>query len=181
MKWTIRQIREDKDDLLNFDVELSIFDQIKLRDDSIIDLDPVRVVGYFVAYEQNIVLHCQLTTVITLPSSRSLKPVRVDLSVPISERYFLRGQAYNAEDYEETAIELEFDYIDLDAAVIDVVLLNLPVRVIAPDEEDGAMPSGKNWTVVTEDAYNAQKVEEQVESVDPRFEALRTLKLKDDE
>ncbi|MGO4929092.1 YceD family protein [Fundicoccus sp. Sow4_D5] len=181
MKWTIRQIQEHKGDLLNFDVQLSVFDQVKLRDDSVIHLDPVRVVGYFVPYDQDIVLHCELTTVITLPSSRSLKPVRVELSVPISERYILPGQAYNAEDYEETAIELEFDYIDLDAAVVDVVLLNIPVRVIAPDEEEGAMPSGNNWTVVTEEAYNAQKVEEQVESVDPRFEALKTLKLKDDE
>ena len=177
MKWTIRQIREQKDDLLNLDVELSLFDQIKLRDDSIIHMDPVRVVGYFVPYEQDIVLHCQLTTVITLPSSRSLKPVPVEISVPIRERYFLPGQAYNAEDYEETAIELEFDYIDLDAAVIDALLLNMPIRVIAPDEENGAMPSGNNWTVVTEEAYHAQKVEEQVESVDPRFEALKTLKL----
>ena len=62
-----------------------------------------------------------------------------------------------------------------------MILLNIPVRVIAPDEEEGAMPSGKNWTVVTEEAFIAQKVEEQVESVDPRFEALKTLKLKDDE
>lgn len=175
MKWTIKQIREYKDELMNFDVELSVFEQVKSRNDEIIALENVHVTGFLSAQEQDIVLHCQLQTVITLPSSRSLKPVAVELKVPIKERYVYPEHADNIGDYAETTIELEHDYIDLETAIVDAILLNIPLRVIAPDETGKALPSGKDWQVMTEDDYQFHQEEEKSLTVDPRLEALKTL------
>lgn len=175
MKWTIKQIREYKDELMDFNVELSVFEQVKSRNNEIIDLDKVQVTGFLSAQEQDIVLHCQLQTVITLPSSRSLQPVKVELSIPIKERYVYPEYAANIGDYVETTIELEHDYIDLETAVVDAILLNIPIRVIAPDEAEGELPSGRDWQVITEDDYLTQQVEEKSATIDPRLEALKSL------
>lgn len=175
MKWTIKQIREYKNELMDFDVELSVFEQVKSRNDEIIDLEKVRVAGYLSAQEQDIVLHCQLQTVITLPSSRSLKPVAVELNIPIRERYVYPEHAENIGDYVETTIELEHDYIDLETAVVDAILLNIPIRVIAPEEAEGELPSGRDWQVITEEDYQTHQEQEKAATIDPRLEALKTL------
>ncbi|MDO4432060.1 MAG: YceD family protein [Aerococcaceae bacterium] len=175
MKWTIRKLREHRGELLHFDVTLALEESLQARENSIIHLAPVQVAGYILARETEFILHCQAKTVVTLPSTRTLQPVEVPMEVPISERYVYEEHDANAEDYEETTIVLEYDYIDLEVAVIDSLLLNLPVRVVGENELSSELPSGKHWSVVTEDDYQQQKVAEQSEQIDPRFASLKAL------
>ncbi len=67
------------------------------------------------------------------------------------------------------------DVIDVDKLVEDNVVLQVPMQVLTPDEEQkGTMPSGAEWQVVSEVAAES----EQDKQVDPRLAKLKDL-LKD--
>lgn len=173
MKWTIRKLRESKQELLSFDEVLNIAEQATSREASIIHLEPVHVSGYFVVREQEILLHCDAHISITLPSSRSLDPTEVKLDIPIKERYVYPELDVSVDQYEETTIVLEHDYIDLEQAVLESLLLNLPQRVVSKEELEQPLPKGNHWTVLTEDEYHQQQ--EQEDGVDPRLAKLQSL------
>lgn len=175
MKWTIRQIREHVDEIVSLDKTYDIESIIKKRDPSIIHLDPVQVTGYLVAHEQEVILHCQLKTKIILPSTRTFNPVTLEMDIPIKERYVYPDYDGNVDEYEETTIVLEHDYIDLEPALIDGILLNLPFKIISEDEVDSELPTGTGWAVITEEDYQKEKEQEQSTQIDPRFAALKTL------
>lgn len=175
MKWTLRKIREHRDEVLRFEVELDIEEQMRTIEPSILHLSPVQVAGYFVTHKQEIFLHCTADAVMTLPSSRSLEPVPVRMVVPIDERYVTPEYDVDSDEYEEATIVLEHDYIDLELAVIDNLLLNLPIQVIGEREQSQALPSGEDWVVITEDDYLAQLESQKAETVDPRFASLKAL------
>lgn len=175
MKWTIKKLREQQDSLLHFDTVLEIEAVAKERESSIIHLAPVQVAGYFLARGQEVLLHCQASTVVTLPSTRTLSPVPVKLELPIKERYVYAEYDGDIDEFEETTIVLERDYIDLEEAVIDSLILNLPMRVVGDDELSAELPSGKDWSVVTEDDYQQRKATEKAETLDPRFASLKAL------
>ena len=180
MKWTIRKLRDSRDELVPIEVDVDIKEQAISRDDSIIHLEPVHVSGYFVVREPDIILHCNADVVITLPSTRSLKPVEVDLTFPIKERYVYPEDDVNADDYEETTIVLEHDYINLEQAVLETLLLSLPQRVVGPDEVEEDLPKGNHWAVLTEDEYHQQQDEAKPE-IDPRLAKLQSLLNEDNE
>lgn len=175
MKWTMKQLREKRDELTHFTCQLDLREQLMARNADIIHVDPVQVTGYFVAREHEIFLHCQAQTIVTLPSTRTLAAVPVGMEVPIDERYVYPEADVNAEAYEETTIVLEHDYIDLDLAVIDNLLMNLPMRVVGVEELDAPLPSGHDWQVITEDDYQQQVSQEKAEQLDPRFASLKAL------
>ena len=97
------------------------------------------------------------------------------MDVPIKERYVYPEYDQKADEFEETTIVLEHDYIDLEEAVIDSLILNLPMRVVGEDELSTELPSGNDWSVVTEEDYQQQQKKEQAEQVDPRFASLKAL------
>lgn len=177
MKWTTRQIRESCcDGILDFKEILDLTTVLKERKSEIIRIEPVQANGYFVVRDEDIVLHCQLDTSVTLPSTRSLKEVDVPLNLMIKERYVETDLGTDVSDYEEATIVLEHDYIDLEISALDNILLNLPVKVLDRGEEEEALPSGKDWAVITEEDYYLQQKDKDLE--DSRFAALKTL-LKD--
>lgn len=181
MKWTIRQIRDHVEDIVQFEESLDLKEALMERNSSILDVDTVLVNGYFVPSNDEIILHGQINVSLVVPSSRSLEPVPLQLEIPIKERYVYEEYDGNIEDYEETTIILEYDYIDLDSAVADVIALNIPIQVINPEEQDSELPYGNHWTVVTEEEYEQQKAKEKADTVDPRFAALETLLNNNDE
>ncbi|WPJ91224.1 YceD family protein [Facklamia hominis] len=179
MKWTIRQIHDQsREGILSFEETLDIQAAIKERKSEIIAISPVQAKGYFVDRQEDIFLHCQLKAKVTLPSTRSLKPVQVPLEIEVKERYVQPGMDETLLDYEETTLTLDNDYIDLITSAVDNILLNLPYKVLASDEEGQELPKGNNWDVLTEEEY--QNRQEEIETVDPRFSALKTLLNKDD-
>lgn len=174
MKWTIRQLNENQDDIIRFNENLELSNKLQERESSIIHAETVNISGYIVPSADAYIIHGEINTNLTLPSTRSLEPVQVHLNVPIKERYVYEEHDGNIEDYEETTIVLEHDYIDIEQAVIELIVINLPTRVLKPEEEDGKLPSGKNWEVVTEDDH-IKNQEKELEAIDPRFAALKTL------
>ncbi|MGX7144077.1 DUF177 domain-containing protein [Facklamia languida] len=182
MKWTVQKIYEAcrGGDLLSFSEEIDITGRINRRKTDILHLEKVQADGYFLLQDGAIILHYEMTTKVTLPSTRSLKSVVVPLTVKVKERYVDQAHDTNAQDYEEVTIGLEDDQIDLADSVADNLVLNLPVRVIGEDEEDQDLPSGQDWKVISEESYKMQQAAKKEEE-DPRFAALKTLKIKSDD
>ena len=175
MKWTLREIRDYPEDLMPFATELKVEDQLKAKDSSIISVDFVKVEGYLTALDQAYIMHGTIETQLILPSTRSLQPVEVALTIPIKERYVMAENDVSDDTFEEITIVLDHDYIDLDTVVVDSIIVNLPYRVLGPGEDEADLPSGKDWEVLTQDQYEARLQEEKENHVDPRFAALKTI------
>lgn len=175
MKWTLREIREYPEDIMPFDVKLSIEEELIKKEPSIISVEEVQVQGYLSPINEAIVLHGDIKAKLTLPSSRSLNPVEVVLHLPVKERYVTPEDDVQDDDSDEITLVLEHDYVDLDNAVIDSIVVNIPQRVLAPGEDDAHLPTGKDWEVLTEDQFVERTHEKKANTIDPRFEALKTL------
>lgn len=175
MKWTIQQIKEQPNQLLKLDHDLQIKDDLMKRLPSVIDVVATHVDGYYAVVDNEVILNATIESNIILPSTRTLDPVPVTLTIPIQEYYVNDSQAAQLGEQDEVIILIEDDVLNLQEAVIDNILLNIPVKVIGEDESDEHLPSGNDWVVMTEDAYLAQQQEEKEASVDPRFASLQDL------
>lgn len=172
MKWTVRKIRDYRQEVVAFDEVLKLHQSIVQRDHTIIQLAPVEVKGYFVVREDAIIMHCQVQTEMTLPSTRTLEEVTVPLDFWIRERYVDSQQGDDASEYDEITFVLEQEWIDLEEIVLESLLLNKPLRVVSTESDD-SLPKGKDWEMLTEEAYHQIKACES--TVDPRFEKLKSL------
>lgn len=175
MKWTIQQIKEQPSQLLKLDHDLEITEDLKSRHKSVIDVKATHVDGYYAVVDAEVLLHATIETDIVLPSTRTLEPVTIHLSIPVQERYVTDNQSVNLDEVEEVTIVVKDEVLNLQEAVADNIALNIPIQVVGENESDEDLPSGNDWVVMTEDAYLAQKQEEKEASVDPRFAALQDL------
>lgn len=153
---TIRKASEG----LTFDQTLDLKASLLEREPEILDLSPVAVKGQ-VSYEGGLyVLAYQAHYTITLPSSRSLTPVALDQTLEIHELFVAAGEQGQQSDLidDDLLLVLEEDHIDLEESLVDNILLDLPSRVLTPEEAaDDQLPSGDSWSLMTESQYEAQK------------------------
>lgn len=150
-------------DGLNINQALTLEEALKERAAEVIGLSPVQIQGQ-VSHENGLyLLDYQMTYTITLPSSRSLQPVDLMMEVPVNEVFITEADAADKAELieEDLVMVLDEDSIDLQESVLDNILLNLPIQVLTDDEKNSAdLPSGQNWSVMTESQYQAQKEEE---------------------
>ncbi|HEM6116070.1 YceD family protein [Streptococcus pluranimalium] len=150
-------------DGLQFDKVLDVKDQLLARDETIIDLQNVVVKGLVTFDDGLYLLNYQLSYELTLPSSRSMEPVVLSEKQEVSEIFIAVADAPSKADLveENLVLLLEEDYIDLSESVVDNILLNIPLKVLTDEEQKAeVMPEGSNWTVLTEEQYQAMKEEE---------------------
>lgn len=103
-----------------------------------------------------------------LRSTRTLRPV--DYDVDINDDFIV---CYNQEDIaDDSMILLEGDSLDLNEYFYSIIIASIPLKVIAPDDEESFV--GEDWEVITEDEYNRRKKSD--ESTSP-FAALKDLDL----
>lgn len=105
-------------------------------------------------------LDYQLSYTIVLASSRSMEPVELVESYPVTE-VFMEG-ATNQLDQEvlddDLVLPIENGELDLAESVSDNILLNIPIKVLTAEEEAGqGFISGNDWQIMTEEEYQAQK------------------------
>jgi uncharacterized protein len=122
---------------------------------------------------------------VVVPSSRSLEPATWHADVVVDEVFMTQEQFEERDDKydEEEIIVLEKDLIDLNESVAENLVLNIPMRILTEEEENSdELPSGNNWEVISEEEYeNRSRVDEETETIDPRFAALKNLSLSDEE
>lgn len=170
MKWSLNEITKKKQ--IDFEEVLELAEVLKGRSKELLDATPVRVSGSVSSSDDGLYfLDYQLQTELTLPSSRSLKPVAYPLAVFVNEAFSQDKE--EAENEEKLIIPLEKDLIDLDESVADNILLEIPLKVLAEDEEENEeeLPAGKNWTVLSEEEYAKQQEQKAAEKKSP-FDVL---------
>ena len=143
---------------LAFDQELDLLKELQKRNPEILDLKNVTATGR-VAYDTGLyVLDYQLSYTIVLASSRSMEPVEIKESYPVTEVFAEDVQSdADIEALEEDLIlPIEGGKIDLSESVADNILLNIPLKVLTPEEEAGqGFIEGNDWKILSEEEYQA--------------------------
>ena len=175
MKLNIQEIRKQPEDL-HFEQALDLAAELRIRNQEIIDVKDILAVGKVQYEDRMYFLDYQLSYTIVLASSRSMEPVELAESYPVTE-VFMEG-ATNQLDQEvlddDLVLPIENGEIDLAESVADNILLNIPLKVLTAEEEAGQdFPVGQDWQVMTEEEYRRQQ-EEQKASKSP-FASLKNL------
>ena len=77
---------------------------------------------------------------------------------------------------------LDTQTLDLEASIIDNLLLAIPLQVLSEEERQSEdLPSGNDWQVISEDEYLSQKQAESESQIDPRLAKLSALLDSEDE
>lgn len=152
-----QEIRKNPEGLA-FDQELDLLKELQKRNPEILDLKNVTATGR-VAYDTGLyVLDYQLSYTIVLASSRSMEPVELQESYPVTEVFAEDVQSdADIEALEEDLIlPIEGGKIDLSESVADNILLNIPLKVLTPEEETGqGFIEGNDWKILSEEEYQA--------------------------
>lgn len=175
MKFNTQEIRKHTAGLA-FDVTLDLRKELTERSREILDVGPIQASGK-VAYEDGLYfLNYQLTYTIVLASSRSMESVSLKEDQMISE-IFMEGanSAIDQEALDEALIlPIEDGELNLSESVADNILLAIPIKVLTPEEEAGeGFLTGKDWQVLTEEAYQAQQ--ESKKAANNPFASLQDL------
>ena len=152
-----QEIRKNPEGLA-FDQELDLLKDLQKRNPEILDLKNVTATGR-VAYDTGLyVLDYQLSYTIVLASSRSMEPVELQESYPVTEVFAEDVQSdADIEALEEDLIlPIEGGKIDLSESVADNILLNIPLKALTPEEEAGqGFIEGNDWKILSEEEYQA--------------------------
>ena len=152
-----QEIRKNPEGLA-FDQVLDLLKDLQKRNPEILDLKNVTATGR-VAYDTGLyILDYQLSYTIVLASSRSMEPVELQESYPVTEVFAEDVQSdADIEALEEDLIlPIEGGKIDLSESVADNILLNIPLKVLTPEEEAGqGFIEGNDWKILSEEEYQA--------------------------
>lgn len=170
MMIAISEIKKNAEGIA-FNESFNIKEKLMQRSSEVLDVKAVSVNG-IVSYDDGLyLLNYRLDYTITLPSSRSMQPVDVHQVEDVSELFVESADLHSKENL---ALVLEEDVIDLEESAIDNILLTIPMQVLSDEErQSDDMPSGQNWSVMTEEQYEALQDEKKKEN--NQFSALNGL------
>lgn len=159
MKLNIQEIRKQPEGL-HFEQTLDLVADLRKRNQEIIDVKDIVAIGKVQYEDLMFFLDYQLSYTIVLASSRSMEPVELKESFPVTE-VFMEG-ATNQLDQEvlddDLVLPIENGEIDLAESVSDNILLNIPIKVLTAEEEAGkGFVSGNDWQIMSEEEYQAQQ------------------------
>ena len=147
---------------LAFNEAPSLLESIKERYDQVLNLEQLQASGHVVYDNGLYLLDYQLSYDITLPSSRSLEPTTLGFNYPVSETFIQEADAALQKELveENLVLILDGDTINLNESILDNILLNIPLRVLTPEEESGQVSlSGNDWEVLSEEDFAALQQE----------------------
>ncbi len=166
MMFSILEIKKNPDGI-NFNFSLDIKEKLAERNKDVLNVKEVFVQGN-VSYDDGLyLLNYTLDYTITLPSSRSMLPVDVHQIEEVSEVFIEMADIRTKEELvrENLVLVLEEDYIDLEESVIDNILLTIPMQILSKEERNSnVMPSGNDWSVLTEEQYDVLQDEKKKEN-----------------
>ncbi len=173
MKWTIPQLKKQKDFQFNEVVDLS---EIKQQDDQIRSISPVQVSGYLVISGDTFTFPLRIKGVMTLPCSRTLQDVEFPFDIEAKEIFRLDYDdelfSSNNEEIDDEIHPIKGDVIDLKPYIKERILLEIPLQIFCESSNEEMLRSGKDWEYVTEVNKSNQ--------IDPRLAKLSQLFAKND-
>lgn len=177
MKWSIQELNKFKEQCITIDCTIDLKESLQARDHEVLDISPVHVTGQIAINKSEYIVYLQVKCSVVVPSTRSLEPVEVSLDFALDEVYMTQEQYKNRlviDDQDDYIMVLDKDYIDLIPVIEDYILLNIPSQILSEEEQNSEdLPSGNNWTLISEEDYLKQKESEQ--SINPQMAKLQEL------
>lgn len=162
MKWRFSDLQNFGEEVKHFTETLDVKDRLIGDFGNVVkDVSPVEVKGFTQADRADIIVHATVNVTVTTPSTRSLELVEVPLNFDIDEVYIQDSTHLDRYEEEQSVVVVEKD-IDFQEAVAEYIVVNIPLQVLTEEEAKGQdMPTGQDWTVLTETDYENQADEEQ--------------------
>ncbi|MBS0949354.1 DUF177 domain-containing protein [Weissella minor] len=181
MKWHFAELQNYKTEPLQVDETLDVkAAMLEKFSDIVLDIEPVHVTGFIQADRDDVMVHFHIETTVTTPSSRSLEPVALPLETDMDEIYIQEESHADRYEDDETIILIDYDLVDFSEAIMETIVVSIPMQVLTDAEKNSDdMPAGKDWEVISEDAYEARKAEDP-EAKNTPLAGLADM-LKDDE
>lgn len=177
MKWFFKDLQKYSDtDPFTFNEVLDIKKELLDRyADEVIDATSFKIDGTAFSDRGDVIVDTHIVGKLVVPSSRSLAPVELPLDFAVEEYYVPSKAAESRYEKDDVVFILdEDDEVDIRSAVIDNVILHIPMHILSPEEKAGKpMPSGDDWKVLSVDDYADQKAE--LKTVDPRLAKLKNF------
>ena len=147
---------------LAFNEAPSLLESIKERYDQVLNLEQIQASGHvamtmvctFWIINLAMILPCHLAVHLNLwPLVLTIR-----FQKPLYKRQTAALQKELVE--ENLVLILDGDTINLDESILDNILLNIPLRVLTPEEESGQISlSGNDWEVLSEEDFAALQQE----------------------
>lgn len=118
-------------------------------------ISPVKVSGYISNNEEEYELDINITGIMVLSCARTLKDVDYPFSIDINE---IIGEN------NDNSLEINQNSLDIFPIVWQNILVDVPLRVLAPDAEEESL-EGDGWRLITQD--------DDKEEIDPRLAKLK--------
>lgn len=183
LKWSLAELQKHRDGYYPISGEADLANALKNRNDELIDVSPVAVEGMISLEGRNkYYVDLNLDVTLTMPSSRSLEPVDLQLDVPFHEVYLAPDVLdASSEDVleEELTFSLEKDILDLQKPIEDTILASIPMKVLSEEEQNAQeLPSGQDWSLKLEDEMDSDTTsEESTDSKASPFDVLKEMDL----
>lgn len=185
VKWSLAELQKNQHGIYPVSGQADLTAALKSRRTDILDASLIDVQGAItVDGKKKFYVDITLTLNLTLPSSRSLEPVKLDLHIPFNEVYLAPDvKITDLEDTDEEVFALELDILDLQKPIEDTILATIPMKVLTKEEESATdLPTGKDWQLVLEDDVDTvSKEKASTESKSSPFDILKDLDLFNDE
>lgn len=165
MKWTRAQLLQDEQNV-TFDEDVQIDEEVFAKNTLINAVKAVHVDGngYLVDENDRFFVKMHVTGIMLCPDAITGEDIEVPFDTESSETYVF-GET---EDDSEHVVTDEV--IDLTDAVIDDILLEVPLQVTDTAEDE--YPEGEGWKVYSEAEYQ----ESRKDLDDPRLAKLKQFK-----
>ena len=154
LKWSLAELHKQPAGILMLDEKVDMTDSLKKRDTELMDVSLIDIQGTIsIEASSRYFVDLTLNVILTLPSSRSLKPVKLDLTIPFYEVYLApeAGQTAVETLEDEVVFSLEQDILDLQKPIEDTILAAIPMKVLSEDEKtSNDFPTGNDWEVKLE-------------------------------
>jgi uncharacterized protein len=185
VKWSLAELQKNQHGIYPVSGQADLTAALKSRRTDILDASLIDIQGAItVDGKKKFYVDITLDLNLTLPSSRSLEPVKLDLHIPFNEVYLAPDvKITDLEDTDEEVFALELDILDLQKPIEDTILATIPMKVLTKEEESATdLPTGKDWQLVLEDDVDTvSKEKASAESKSSPFDILKDLDLFNDE
>lgn len=183
LKWSLAELQRYRNDYYPVSGVVNLTNALKNRKDDLIDASSIEIEGT-ITLEGSDKYYVDLTLdlTLTLPSSRSLEPVDLDMTLPFHEVYLApdaRIVASEDEIEDDLYFSLEKDILDLQIPIEDTILASIPLKVLSKKEQDSyELPSGQDWSMRLEDEMDSKPVsDESAKSKASPFDILKDMDL----
>ena len=183
LKWSLAELQRYRNDYYPVSGVVNLTNALKNRKDDLIDASSIEIEGTITLEgSDKYYVDLKLDLTLTLPSSRSLEPVDLDMTLPFHEVYLApdaRIVASEDEIEDDLYFSLEKDILDLQIPIEDTILASIPLKVLSKKEQDSyELPSGQDWSMQLEDEMDSKPVsDESAKSKASPFDILKDMDL----